>query len=189
MSRENNTAVYVLLAIYLYGRLQDLTPAAFARRTVAKAKTAATNAAREAQTALNNASDLLQQGGASVYEATHPTEAKHESDLPGVTLTRQAVLAIAKEAAFPDPKLAAAIALAESGGSTGAVARSSREYSVGLWQINVARHNAYSVADMKDPIKNAHAAFKISKGGTDWRAWSAFNNGRYKQFRTGVLAP
>ena len=188
MSRENNTAVYVLLAIYLYGRLQDLTPAAFARRTIAKAKTSAANAAREAKTVLNNASDLLQQGGASVYEATHPSEAKHESDLPGVTLTRAAVLAIAKEAAFPDPKLAAAIAFAESGGVPGAINRNSREYSIGLWQINVQAH-PYSVSDMKDPIKNARAAFAISKGGTDWSDWAAYTHDRYQQFQTGILAP
>lgn len=193
MNRENNIAVYTLLAIYLYGRWQQENPVAYAQRTlrntkakiVNKAKTSAANAAREASSVLDNASDLLQRGGAKVYEATH---ASQDQDLPGVTLTREAVYALAKEAGFPNAKLAAAIALAESGGSTGAVHRTSREHSVGLWQINISKH-PFSVFDMKDPIKNAHAAFKISKGGTDWRPWTAFTNGRYKQYLTGILAP
>jgi hypothetical protein len=171
MNRETQTATYILIAIYLYGRSQD----GFVRRTVTKAKASAENAAREAR-----------ELGARIYEATH---ADHRADLPRATLSRAAVLEIAKKALFPDPKLAAAIALAESGGSTGAVNRSSREYSIGLWQINVAYHRAYTASDMKDPIKNAHAAFKISKGGTDWTPWSAYTKGRYKEFQTGILAP
>lgn len=128
----------------------------------------------------------LEKAGARAYDWLHNDE-NHVKDLPGKTLTRQGVLAIATMAKFPDPKLAAAIALAESGGSTGAVLRSSREYSVGLWQINTMVH-PYTPEDMKNPIKNALAAFKISKGGTNWHPWSAFTNGRYKQFQTGILA-
>ena len=128
----------------------------------------------------------LENAGARVYDYLH-NDAGHVKDLPGKQLTRAAVLQIATQAGFPDPKLAAAIALAESGGVPGAMLRSSREISVGLWQINTLVH-PYSVDDMKDPLKNAAAAFKISKGGTDWRAWSAYTNGKYKAFQTGVLA-
>lgn len=128
----------------------------------------------------------LERGGARVYDWLHD-DAGHKQDLPGKQLTRQAVLAIATRAGFPDPKLASAIAFAESGGVPGAVARSSREYSVGLWQINTLVH-PYSADDMKDPLKNAAAAFLISKRGTDWRPWSAFNNGSYRKFQTGVFA-
>lgn len=128
----------------------------------------------------------LQQFGASVYDALH-NDAGHMQDLPGKQLTRQAVLALATQAGFADPKLAAAIALAESGGVPGAIARSSREYSVGLWQINTMVH-PYSVDAMKDPIKNAAAAMQISDGGRNWRPWGAFTNGSYRQFLTGVLA-
>lgn len=128
----------------------------------------------------------LQQGGASVYDWLHD-DAAHKNDLPGKQLTRQAVLAIATKAGFPDPKLASAIALAESGGVPGAILRTSREYSVGLWQINTLVH-LFSPDDMKDPIKNAAAAFKISKGGTDWRPWSTYTNGAYKKFQTGAFA-
>lgn len=128
----------------------------------------------------------LQQGGASVYDWLHD-DAGHKQDLPGKQLTRQAVLAIATRAGFPDPKLAAAIAFAESGGVPGKRNRSSREDSVGLWQINTKVH-PYSVSDMKDPYKNAAAALKISRGGTHWRPWSAYTNGSFQQFRTGILA-
>lgn len=128
----------------------------------------------------------LEHGGARAYDWLHD-DAGHKNDLPGKQLTRQAVLAIATRAGFPDPKLASAIAFAESGGVPGAFLRSSREYSVGLWQINTLVH-PYSVEDMKDPIKNAAAAYKISKGGTNWRPWSTFTNGKYQQFRTGILA-
>jgi hypothetical protein len=190
MKGEAKTAVYILLAIYVYGRWQEENPLAFAQRKIqsvkTKARTSLSNAKREASNILDNATDLIEKGGAAVYDATHSDQS---ADLPGATLTREAVLAICKAVSFPDPKLAASIALAESGGSTGAVNRSSREYSIGLFQINVAKHTTLSAADMKDPIKNARAAFKISKGGTDWRPWSVFNNNRYQQFRTGILAP
>lgn len=129
----------------------------------------------------------LQRGGARLYEAINNDQG-HTKDLPGKTLTRQALLNLAKQTGFPDPKLAAAIAMAESGGVTGAVARNSREYSVGLWQINVRAHPQYSDLEMKDPIKNALAAYNISRGGTNWKPWGAYTNGSYKQFQTGILA-
>lgn len=128
----------------------------------------------------------LEESGARIYDLLHDDEG-HKQDLPGKQLTRQAVLAIATRAGFPDPKLASAIAFAESGGVPGTFLRSSREYSVGLWQINTKVH-PYSVQDMKDPIKNAAAAFVVSKGGTDWTPWSTFNDGKYRQFQTGIFA-
>lgn len=130
----------------------------------------------------------IQQGGAKLYETLHDDEG-HNRDLPGHQLTRAAVLAIATKAGFPNPKLAAAIALAESGGVPGAIQRSSRENSIGLWQINLKRWTAYNEADMKDPMKNAAAALRISKGGTDWHDWSTYTKGKYKQFQTGILKP
>ena len=129
----------------------------------------------------------LQQGGASLYDWIHD-DAGHKQDLPGKQLSRAAILQLATAAGFPDPKLAAAIALAESGGVPNALARSSREYSVGLWQINLRKHLQYGVAEMKDPRLNASAAFAISKGGRDWSPWSAYTSGRYRQFQTGLLA-
>jgi lysozyme-like protein len=128
----------------------------------------------------------LQRGGASVYDWLHD-DAGHKSDLPGHQLTKQAVLQIATNAKFPNPKVATAIAFAESGGVPNALAASSREYSVGLWQINLMKH-PYTRENMADPVKNAAAAYQISKGGTDWRPWTSYVNGKYKQFLTGILA-
>lgn len=128
----------------------------------------------------------LENAGARTYEWVHD-DAGHKNDLPGKQLTRQQVLAIATRAGFPNPKLASAIAFAESGGVPGAILRTPREYSVGLWQINTLVH-LFDPNDLKDPVKNAAAAFKISKGGTDWRPWSTYTNGKYKEFLTGVFA-
>lgn len=105
----------------------------------------------------------------------------------GAHLTRQALLQLATDTGFPNPKLAAAVALAESGGVTGAINRSAREYSVGLWQINTMAH-PYTADAMKNPQYNAMAAFTISRGGTDWRPWIAYTNGSYRKYLTGVLA-
>jgi hypothetical protein len=128
----------------------------------------------------------LQQGGARVYEFLHNDEG-HVKDLPGHQLTRAQVLEIATKQGFPNPKLAAAIAFAESGGVPNAVLRNDREYSVGLWQINTKVH-PYSPEDLADPRKNAWVAYVISKAGTDWTPWSTYKNGKYKQFLTGFLA-
>lgn len=128
----------------------------------------------------------LQDAGARAYEVLHNDEG-HVKDLPGHQLTRAQVLAIATKQGFPDPKLASAIAFAESGGVPNAIMRNDREYSVGLWQINTKVH-PYTPEDLADPVKNAWAAYVISKAGTDWRPWSTYKNGKYKQFLTGIFA-
>jgi Lysozyme like domain len=133
-----------------------------------------------------NVVPALQQGGASLYDWVHNDEG-HVKDLPGHQLTRAQVLAIATKQGFPNPKLATAIAFAESGGVPNAILRNDREYSVGLWQINTKVH-PYSPEDMADPVKNAWVAYVVSKAGTDWRPWSTFKNGSYKKFLTGILA-
>lgn len=131
---------------------------------------------------LNRVVDTLERGGAATADLFDPD---HQSDLPGKQLTKTAVLKIATQAGFPNPKLAAAIAFAESGGVPNAISRSDREFSVGLWQINTLVH-PYSWWDMQDPRKNAAAAFQISKRGTDWRPWTTFTNGAYELFMTGI---
>jgi Lysozyme like domain len=152
---------------------------------------------RRTRDRLNQAADLLERGGAWYYEALENLargqdlwdafDPGHISDLPGHQLTKEYVLALATQAGFPDPKLAAAIAFAESGGVPGAIARSAVEYSVGLWQINLMAH-PFTEAAMKDPRKNAAAAFQISKGGRDWSPWTAYMSGQYRQFKTGIFA-
>ena len=63
-----------------------------------------------------------------------------------------------------------AIALAESGGETGAL-NDSGEHSVGLWQINLDAHKD-QWGDLHDPVTNARAAYEISHRGTDMRPWT-----------------
>lgn len=130
--------------------------------------------------------ESMRQSGKNLYDLLHPDE--HKKDLPGHQLTREAVLDIAKRTGFADPKLAAAIAFAESGGVPGAIVRSTKEYSVGLWQINTMKQ-PFKPETMKDPRANAEAALLISKGGKDWSQWTSYKNGSYKKFQTGILAP
>lgn len=74
--------------------------------------------------------------------------------------------------------LAAAVALAESGGNPGASNRN-RDGSIdrGLWQINSV-HGALSTFSQ---LGNAKAAVKLSKGGRDWSPWVAFKSGAYRK--------
>lgn len=176
--RHNDSSLLILLGLLAFGQ---------SPKPKAKAKAAHKYGDGVPIARGNAATSAFENAGARLYDALHSDE-DHMQDLPGKGLTRQAVLALAKHAGFPDPKLAAAIALAESGGITGAILRSSREYSVGLWQINTKVH-PYSVDDMKDPIKNAAAAFRVSKGGRDWTPWSTYTHNKYQQFQTGILAP
>jgi hypothetical protein len=78
--------------------------------------------------------------------------------------------------------LMSAIGMAESSGRTTAVNnRPGREYSVGLWQINLLAHREYTAAQMQDPLQNARAALAIYRreGVT---AWGSYTNGRYRSY-------
>lgn len=84
--------------------------------------------------------------------------------------------------------IAAAIALAESGGRSDAINTSNRNGTVdrGLWQIN-SIHGSQSTFD---PLSNARAAVAISKGGTDWRPWCvAWSDGHCGGTFLGAGAP
>ena len=80
-----------------------------------------------------------------------------------------------------------AIALAESGGETGAL-NDSGEHSMGLWQINVSpsvRENVWG--NLNDPVVNARAAYDISNHGLDMRPWTtthASHEGTSTDYRT-----
>ena len=64
-----------------------------------------------------------------------------------------------------------AIALAESGGNTGAH-NPRGEDSRGLWQINVRAHPNLAGVNLNDPLENARAAFRISQQGMDVSPWT-----------------
>jgi cell wall-associated NlpC family hydrolase len=80
-----------------------------------------------------------------------------------------------------------AIALAESGGETGAL-NDTGEHSMGLWQINVSssvRENVWG--NLNDPVVNARAAYDISNHGLDMRPWTtthASHEGTAADYRT-----
>lgn len=84
-----------------------------------------------------------------------------------------------------------AIALAESGGRTGAH-NSTGEDSRGLWQINAAAHPDLARRyDLYDPVHNARAAFEVSGGGKDVSPWTVTHGGssaRYLQYQDDAQA-
>jgi len=72
------------------------------------------------------------------------------------------------------------------------------EYSVGIFQINLAGAYGHGwkvhwdkvqgetleekTAWLLVPKNNVDLAYTMSKGGTDWGQWSAYTNGSYKKF-------
>ena len=98
--------------------------------------------------------------------------------------TKAELVSLAWDAGFPEDETntAAAVAMAESGGNPDALNVGPKERSVGLWQINLRAHKSYSEADMRDPSKNAAAAFAIWSMGSSWKPWGAYTNGAYKQY-------
>lgn len=101
-------------------------------------------------------------------------------------------------------EIAAAIALAESGGNCHAKnivsaeqaaawnaahpgeTRHGPERSFGLWQINTLAHPHFDEARLLDGQYNAHAAFQVSSGGTNFKPWSTYNTGRYRKYMPEV---
>jgi Lysozyme like domain len=107
--------------------------------------------------------------------------------------------ALAASVGFPDPALAAAVAMAESGGDSCAngdphnASGCSSDYnstSFGLWQIHVTAHPQYNSSQLKnDANYNALAALAISSQGTNWTPWSTYNSGKYKRWYSGPVPP
>lgn len=111
-----------------------------------------------------------------------------------------------KLAGWPDAQLdlGQAIAIAESSGgkdATGSWAYSdavgdlsliSEKWgpSIGLFQVRSLRHPpSFGGVDiwrwawpLRNPFYNAQAALAITKGGTDFSAWSVYTSGSYKQY-------
>lgn len=105
----------------------------------------------------------------------------------GTRLSPEQIAAYAYNAGFRGDALvtAVAVAMAESGGFTGAH-NPSGEDSRGLWQINVApkvRPNKWG--DLYDPAVNAKAAFEVSGGGANFRPWTTFTGATEAGRRSG----
>lgn len=87
-----------------------------------------------------------------------------------------------------DIKIAAAVALAESGGNPNSHNTKAPDNSYGLWQINMygnlgpSRRKAYGLPSNEtlfDPHRNAMVAKHI-KDSSGWGAWTTYTSGKYK---------
>jgi hypothetical protein len=98
-------------------------------------------------------------------------------------LTRAQLVALARDAGFPEAEVehAADIAMRESGGNPSAVLDTRGrtdlpkgqlpENSIGLWQINLLAWPEFSRAELLNAKGNARAALKIWKR-AGWAPWS-----------------
>lgn len=98
------------------------------------------------------------------------------------TYTPAQLARIAAGAGFRGNALVAAVAvaLAESGGNPAATHTNMdthRSRDRGLWQINSYWHKEVPDAQAFNPAGNAAAAYRISKAGADWRAWTTWRTG------------
>jgi TP901 family phage tail tape measure protein len=137
-----------------------------------------------------------------VNETMHETFVGAEFARHG-RLGRTELMSLAMGAGFSrqSAPTAAAIAMAESSGEnqrSANVRRGGRIISVrpnqvrpgehvlsydrGLWQINDRAHPDISDATAMNPSANAAAAFRLSHGGTDFRAWTTYTSGAYKKY-------
>ena len=105
--------------------------------------------------------------------------------------------AVADEAGFTGEPLVTAVAvgLAESGcdplargvnGPTPGCPGGSVDR--GLWQMNGCYSPDVSDACAYDAACNGRVAYRLSAGGTTWKPWSSFNNGRHLSFLTEARA-
>jgi hypothetical protein len=99
-------------------------------------------------------------------------------------MTLAQLLELARSVGFPDPALAAAVAMAESSGNAYAVGDAGTSF--GLWQVHAPSHPEFDAGRLLDATYNAHAALLVSKSGADWSPWTMFRNGRYKAFLPGA---
>ena len=114
----------------------------------------------------------------------------------GGTLDAKQIVQVARAAGIPekDVPLMTAIALAESGGKSGAHNTTYPDNSYGLWQINMLDEPGYMLGEERrkqfglksndelfNPVTNAKAAYAILKQ-QGFGAWSVYTNRSYEQF-------
>lgn len=82
--------------------------------------------------------------------------------------------------------IAAAIAMAESGGNSTATNNDSNgSTDRGLWQVNSV-HGSQSTYDV---MGNARAAVAISSNGTNWSPWTTYSSGAYRRYLQTNVPP
>ena len=118
----------------------------------------------------------------------------------GGRLSVGTLVGLAKAAGFSDrdARIMAAIAMAESGGSSGAFNGNAAtgDKSYGLWQINMLgrmgpeRQRQFGIgnnAQLFDPATNAQAARQVYQS-QGFGAWSVYRSGAYRQYLPGAMA-
>lgn len=114
-------------------------------------------------------------------------------------MNQSQIFSYAKNAGLSDEKarIAAAIAMAESGGNATEVTNDSDDYSFGLWQINMkgsmgpSRRAMYGLSkneDLLDPATNARVMSAISQQGQNFSAWTTYRDGDYKKFQAATVS-
>lgn len=92
--------------------------------------------------------------------------------------------------------VAAAVAMAESGGNPQSHNSTPPDDSYGLWQINMygslgpSRRSQFGLSSntqLYDPLTNAKAAVAIGRGG--FGPWTTFTSGAYKKYLNGAVPP
>lgn len=92
-------------------------------------------------------------------------------------------------ARYSPAEIIAAIAMGESGGDNQATANTSREYSVGVYQINLKAHTDITEADARDLNASSVYAYRLSQGGTNFTPWTIYKTGVYLNFLPFGHAP
>ena len=123
------------------------------------------------------------------------------SGMTGASNTFTDLVNLARSAGFANVSapIAAAIALAESGGDPTAYNKEAQDVpgrynrtsaddglgSYGLWQIYLAAHPEFQGMNLRDPQTNAAAAFSVYSNGGGFTAWATFNDLKYQKFLVG----
>lgn len=106
-------------------------------------------------------------------------------------LSARELLRVMKEAGWPEKSrtLAAAVALAESGGSP-FIYNTYKQGHFGLFQISRSAWPEFFAGgsdQWADPVANARKALEI-KNKQGWKAWEGFTNDRYTKYNNEVAA-
>jgi hypothetical protein len=105
--------------------------------------------------------------------------------------------AVAYDAGFRGEPLVTAVAVGMAESHCNPLARGvngptsgcpSGSYDRGLWQINSCYSPEVSDACAYDAACNARVAYRMSSGGTSWKPWSSYNNGRHLSFMAEARA-
>lgn len=79
-----------------------------------------------------------------------------------------------------DVPIAVGVAMAESGGNTGATHRNTNgSTDYGLFQINSIHSDVLARGNWRNPVDNAKMAYAV-KSSSGWNAWVTYKSGAYK---------